>query len=241
MGHLLRGDPEPAREAFHTALRLGSQDFRVPFHLAQLAQTANAPGGPTSAQVLAWLETARGLRPDFPGIHMALCRQYSLEPRDPVRALQEGRQAVEAEPNQLGYRLNLGIACVNLDLEAEARAIGEQLQRLALSPAERQIAQSYAETLARYLAGKQAQSLAELPPGAATGPALRTRPVAPLKFSLPAHLAPLGQEVTGLVAQDRPGEAIARVEAVLAKAGNDYDRKALRGLLAALKGRAPGK
>ena len=244
LSHLLRGEAEPARQAFQAALALGSQDFRVPYHLALLAQQQPRGGAAEATQILAWLEAARDLRPDFPGIHMALCRQYSFEPRDPARALQEGRRAVELEPNQLAHRINLGVACLNLDLEAEAQAIAAQLRRLASSEAERRLVASYESRLAAFLERKQERVPDLMPDLILPGPPGQpppVKPTVPLKFSLPDYMAPLGREVMGLLAQDRDAEAIRRVEAALAKAGNDYDRKALRGLLAALKGRGAAK
>ena len=242
--HLLRGELEPAREAYQAALALGSQDFRVPFHLAQLTQQQARSGVVEAPQILAWLEAARTLRPDFPGTHMALCRQYSFEPRDPVRAIQEGRQAVELEPSQLAHHINLAIACLNLDLEPEAQAIAAQLRRLASTEAERRLVASYESRLAAFQERKQERApdliphlILPEPPG--QPPPIK--PKAPLKFSLPDYMAPLGREVMGLLAQDRGEEAIRRVEAALAKANNEYDRRALRGLLAALKGRSAGK
>lgn len=232
----LRGESEKARQAFEESLRLGSRDFRAPYYLARLAQEKLAPGTADSAQILGWLESARSLRPDSPGVHMALCRQYTREPRDPAKAIQEGREAVELEPQNLAHRANLGHACMNLDLEKEATAIGDQLRQLAATEQEKQMAESYATTLAQFLERRKA-SLAANDSEPVRGNAQPPGPTAPLKFSLPSHLAPLGGEVMQLVAEGKTGEAIRKVEKALAQARYPYDRTVLRKLLEILRGR----
>ena len=151
---------------------------------------------------------------------------------------------MELEPNQLAHRINLGFACLNLDLEPEAQAIAAQLRRQASSAAERRMVEAYESRVAAYQDRKQERApdlLPDLILPQPPGPRTPAKPAVPLKFSLPDYMAPLGREVAGLLAQDRADEAIRRVEAALAKAKNDYDRKVLRGLLAALKGQGTAK
>lgn len=233
-GYLLRGERDKARAAFETSLQLGSQDFRTPYYLAKLAQDSPEPDRESPAQILAWLGAARALRPDFPGVHMALCLQYSLEPRDASGAIQEGLAAVELEPQALSHRANLGVAYMNLDRVEEAKTIGEQLPQLAVSRGDRRMAASYAESLARFLEARAAQIAVDRQAGQrASG----TGKATPLKFSLPAHMAPLGTKVTELVSEGRISEALRSVEKALAEARTTYDRKVLRALRDDLKGR----
>ena len=234
-GHTLRGETEPARAAFQTALGLGSQDFRTPYQLALLAQEQRLPGGPEAAQVFAWLEAARTLRPDHPGLHMALSRQHAKDPKDPARALAEGREAIRLDPGNLTHLANLGITCLNLDLEAEAVAIGERLERLATNPRDRELRAAFAATLADFQARRKAPAAEQQPGEVAAAPA-QPQP-ARLKFSLPSHLASLGTEVQALVAADHLEEAIRKVEQALVKAKYDYDRTSIRALLTTLRAR----
>jgi len=244
-GHLLRGELEQARAAFELALHLGSRDFRVPYQLARLAQDRLGSGPSDSTQILVWLEAVRALRPDFPGLHMALCRQYTWEPRDSARALQAGRAAVELEPQNLALRANLGLACMSLELEKEAMAIGEQLRTMAFTEEERRMAGSYAQDLERFrerLRARAAEAaLRASRPEHEKGTSSTVGPVAPVKFSLPSHLAALGQEVIQLVSRGKTPEAIRKVEQALATSKYDYDRKALRALLRTLRKSAPPK
>jgi hypothetical protein len=170
---------------------------------------------------------------------MALCRQYAWEPRAPAKALQDGREAVELEPQNLANRANLGIACMNLDLENDAKMIGSQLDQLATTQEDRRIAASYASGLAQYLERRKALASASIPSVPEPAPKVGTPPPVnlgpPFKFSLPTYMAPLGNEVLRLVAEGKTDEAIRKVKAALAKAHYDYDRKVLRSLLKTLQ------
>ena len=247
-GHVMRGEVEGAQQEFEEAIRLGSQDFRPPYYLAKLAQEGSGEGRAGRVQRLAWLEAARTLRPDFPGTHLVSCREYSHEPADPERAIQEGKAAVQVEPQNLAYRAELGLAFIRLDREAPARAIGAQLKAMAATPWEKQVAEFYEGSLAHYLTRK-AQA-ATPPPGvvaAAPGPepaqppGVSGQPPQALKFSLSSAYAPLGQEVLRLVQAGRTEVAVQKVQHALAKATNDYDRKSLGALLVALKAPSPGQ
>lgn len=242
MGAHLRGDRALARASFKEALRLGSGDFRSYYYLAQLAEAGPGSGAEDSAQILAWLESARRLRPDFPDIHMALSRQYEQQ-RDAAGVLREGKAGVALDPSNLFNRVNLGYACLNLDLEDEAKAIGEQLNRLARTQDERMLADRFGASLAEHLSRKRARALERLEVGGAQGsPSTVKVPQArPLKFSLPSHLAPLGAEVLKLAAEGKVSEAVAKVQKAMAQAKYPYDRKALKALLDSLESRNPKK
>ncbi len=239
-GHFLRGQKELAQRAFVASLRLGTKDFRAPYYLGLMAQEDAASGAGDAQQALRWLQQARDLRPDFPGTHMALCRQYSWDPSDPAEALREGRLALEAEPQNFANRANFGQACMNLGLEREAKAIGAELRNAASDARERRIAASYGLALEQFLERRKAQAA---PPGEAAPASGQAQAQVPprLNFSLPSHLAPLGAEVMQLVSTGALEEAIQKVEQAHARASYAYDKKALRTLLDLLRTRRTGK
>jgi tetratricopeptide (TPR) repeat protein len=235
---LLRGETGKAETAYREALRLGTQDFRAPFRLAQLVRERD---NRDSAEIIAWLEMAKRLRPDFPGTYMALCQQYSWNPKDPDKALQAGRKAVELEPQNLSSLFNLGIVCMNLGLEKEAEEVGGQLASFALTQAEKRMAATYAASLDRFRAQRHARN--DEPPVEVPGPVeakdLPARPVSiePLKFWLPDTLAGLSREVQAAVMQGRLDEAIELVKAAIPKAKGPYEKPSLKALLDHLKAR----
>jgi len=241
-GHILRNEYEEASLTFEEALRLGSQDFRVPYYLAWLSERRTPTATRDSGHILAWLETARALCPDFPSTHLLLCQEYSRDPRTAGKALLEGRLAVELEPWNLAHLVNLGHVCLSLDLDPEAKAIGGKLNRLASGQQEKQLAQNYARFLEQQLAWKQARvegAATPVAPSSGAHPRGSSSRQADLKFSLPSHLAPLGQEVLKLRLAGKTAEAIRKVQAALKRSQNDWERKILRTLLAQLKEQAP--
>jgi tetratricopeptide (TPR) repeat protein len=236
-GHYLRKEFAPAAATFERALRLGSTDFRPPYYLARLALEGHGGSSKDSPSILDYLKQAQLLRPDFPGIQMQLCLEYSRDPAQAELALAAGQRAIRLEPQNLAFRANFGIACMNLGLDAEASAVGDQLAKLAREPWEKSMADQYGVSLGSHLdrrkaradgvANSMAQSLGD-PQAPSTHPRVSGRP---LKFQLPGHLAALGQEVLKLVSEGKRPEAIRKVESALAAARTDYDRKALRKLL----------
>jgi tetratricopeptide (TPR) repeat protein len=238
LGAAQRGEREAARTALETAQRLGSRDFRVPYHLATLAQEGSGPETATPAQILAWLEAAQHLHPDFPGTWMALCRQYTVQPRDAGKALEAGDRAVNLEPRNLANWANLGTACLKLDMLPRAKEIGDRLDRLASSPGERRMAAAYAEQLARFeqIQG-QRQTAEAVGYGAPQEGSASITALPPMRFSLPSNLAPLGQEVIQLAGLGQLDEAIQKVEAARKKVRSAYERNSLKTLLDQLKAR----
>lgn len=237
-GHYLRKEFDRAAAVFKEALRLGSSDFRVPYYLGRMALEHR---GAPPEEALAFLEQARLLRPDFPGIHIQLCFAYSIDPAKAALALEAGQRAIRLDPQNLAFRANLGIACMNLGREAEASAIADQLTKLAREPWEKAMADEYGVQLGQYLERRKAW-LAEAERSRAPGPEAQpiptTLPTAsrrPLKFQLPGNLAALGQEVLKLVSEGKHAEAIGKVESTLARTKGDYDRKALGKLLEQLR------
>jgi tetratricopeptide (TPR) repeat protein len=238
-GHTLRGEQEAANGAFLSAIQLRSTDFRPPYYLATLAQEHLGSGTADNQQILAWLESARNLRPDFPAVHMALCRQYTWDPRDPAKVVQEGRAAVNLEPKNLANLANFGSACMSLDLEKDAREVGEALQRAATTQGEKGMAQSYQQAFGAFLERRKAPAAQPPNPGGESGasPSTASGAMPPFKYSLPSYLAPLGQEVLQLVEEGHLDEAIQKVEKAISKARYAYDRKALKPLLESLRAR----
>ncbi len=229
---------DEARTAFQAALEAGSQDFRPALHLAQMAQSHHLSQLPSSSQVLAWLEAAKVLRPDFPGIHMALCWAYSDDPKTAQQAVQEGIEAAKLDPKDLGLRLNLGSVLMRLDQPEAATRIWEQLTQMAQTAADRERIAPFKSRLDAYLA-RRAQGAS----GKDTADESRTTTVQgrPLKFHLPSNWADLGRDVQRLVIQGELDAAIRKVEQALPRAESAYEKKSLNDLLAQLRNRKAAK
>ena len=199
-------------------------------------------------QFLTIPQGARTLMPDFPGIHMALSREYARNALDPERAIKEGVLAVKFDPNDLAVRANLGMIFLSLGRLDEARQIGEQLTRLAVSKYEKGVAASYQAQLEQFVDSCDAQAKAAVPDSGAPALVSPTSPtdpgnqpgIKPLKFWLPDRLSALGTEVRTAVMQGRLDDAIKMVKNAIPTAKGQYEQQSLKSLLAHLKARKAG-
>lgn len=238
------GDRESARASLEVAEHLGSQDYRTPLLLAQLAleQDASSPG--TRQEIRTRLEAARRLGPGVPEVHLVLCRFLASEAsRDPAareEALAAGRKALELDPENPNAWATFGYACMAMELEVPAKTVGERLRTMEAHPAGALVNAHFQPQLARFLDYQQRRRTPGPPveaAGSPSGPPPAAADPGRLKFSLPDHLAPLGREILVLSMQGREAEAIPLVEAALANARAEVDRKALRSLREALAAR----
>lgn len=233
-----QGRFEEARVAFQAALDLGSRDFRPALHLALMAQAHRLAPAPDSAQVLAWLEAAKKLRPDFPGLHMALCWEYSADPKAAHLAIQEGIEAAKLDPKDLAIRMNLGSVLMRLDRPEDATRIWEQLNQMAQTALDRERVASYKAQLDDYLAHRLSVAADTSAPRSGQAP---VSPKRSLKFSLPSNWNDLGREVQQLVGQGEVDAAIRKVEQALPQAKSAYEKKTLSALLDQLRDRKANK
>jgi len=237
-----KGDWAGAERALRAAREAGTKDFRVPFHLAELALQGamQPPGEPEGA--LGWLEEARCLEPDFPGIHLALCRLQARTPGAAEKAVGAGREAIRLAPSDVALRLNVGSVLLVLGREAEARALGDQASRMASEPWERQAVASYQAQLARVVEHRVAVADAPAEPPPPPAPTPSTPPAGkPLKFWLPDTLADLRKEVHVAVVEGRLDDAIRMVREALPRARGPYEKPSLQALLDHLKARKAGR
>lgn len=248
LASLRKGDWAGAERALRAAREAGSTDFRAPLHLAELALQSLPATAPSEA-ILGWLEEARRLEPDFPGIQLALCRLHAREPRNPEKAAEAGKEAIRLAPSDVALRLNVGSVLLVLGREEEAKALGDQAARMAVEAWERQAVASYQGQVARFLAQREALAMAA---ASQSGPALDPPPSMPmatppgasrgkpLKFWLPDTLADLRREVHVAVLEGRLDDAIRMVKEAIPKAKGPYEKPSLKALLEHLKARKAG-
>jgi tetratricopeptide (TPR) repeat protein len=141
-----------AKEAFGRAIELQSVDF-FPYYFAAEAELRNGP--PTEEQVLkviASLEKAIQMNPQFAPAYAALASVYSVNPKTREKAFAAGRKAAELEPGNLFYATNYGYVLANAGKTGEAKALALRIQQAAKTPADR----SNAEQLLAIVANREA-------------------------------------------------------------------------------------
>src|SRR5579859_7410454 len=90
------------------------------------------------------------LNPNFAPAYAFLSAAYRQQKETREKAVDAAVKANHLEPTVLAYMADVGDALMALDRDAEARAVGEKINKNALSPQEKALAQSYARRLARH-------------------------------------------------------------------------------------------
>ena len=231
---------EQARPYFIEALRLDPADFRSAFYLGMISHGDSGQRPETPSEAVRYLEQACAARPEFAPAHAMLGMAYLQDPGSRSKAFRECQKAVELEPQNLAWRVNLGRACLILERETDAQSIRADLEALVQTPAEQLMVKDFAHQVDEQVASRK--PLAVLRAVASDPvPAGPARPPVPnsLKFTLPEKFRSLGQSVLAKVFLGKLPEAIAQVETALAGAHGKEDRKALQGLLSHLRSLQP--
>jgi tetratricopeptide (TPR) repeat protein len=182
-----------AEPAFQRAIELGTVDY-FPYYFAAEAQLRN--GMPTEAEapkVIALLEKATQMNPQFAPAYAALASVYSINPETREKAFAAGKKAVDLEPGNLGYATNYGYVLANAGKTAEAKTLALRIQQAAKTPIDRANAQQLLAVVASHEEyDKRVAEANKLAREQANGPVLTTapnnadRPSAPLSSTVAA-------------------------------------------------------
>jgi len=140
---------DEAEKEFKKATELNPQDFRSFFYLAEITHRKGYDAQSTS-QIVKYLEKTVQINPNFAPAYAFLSAAYRQQKETREKAVDAAVKANHLEPTILAYMADVGDALMALDRDAEARAVGEKINKNALSPQEKALAQSYARRLARH-------------------------------------------------------------------------------------------
>jgi Tfp pilus assembly protein PilF len=120
-----------ARTAFLRAIDLHSTDYFA-YYFAAEAELRNGPPPEEEAEkVIANLEKAIQMNPQFAPAYAALASVYSLNEETREKAFEPGRKAAQLEPGNLFYATNYGYVLANAGKTAEAKALAQRIQQAA--------------------------------------------------------------------------------------------------------------
>jgi Tfp pilus assembly protein PilF len=137
-----------AEEAFDRAIALNSTSY-VSYYLAAEAQMRQGlNSGAEAPQLIAWLEKAIQMNPQFAPAYAALSSLYSVNPATRDKAFVAGRKAIELEPGNLSFATGYGFVLVNAGKTADAKALAERIRNAAKTSAERENVQQLLEAIA---------------------------------------------------------------------------------------------
>jgi len=138
----------PAEAAFLKAIELQTSDY-FPYYFAAEAQLRSGPpSGEQAPKIIASLEKAIQMNPQFAPAYAALASVYSVNPATRDKAFVAGRKATELEPGNLFYATNYGYVLANSGKTAEAKTLALRIQQAAKTPMDQANAQQLLAAIA---------------------------------------------------------------------------------------------
>jgi Tfp pilus assembly protein PilF len=138
-----------AHTAFVRAIELHTTSY-FPYYFAAEAELRNGPPSEEVApKVIANLEKAIQINPQFAPAYAALSSVYSMNEQTREKALEAGLKAAQLEPGNLFYATNYGYVLANAGKTAEAKTLAVRIQQAAKTPADRANAEQLLTVIAR--------------------------------------------------------------------------------------------
>ena len=149
--HFLRADYENAGKEFDQALAANPGDAPVYLYRALMLLRKKGYSQETTPEIRTDLERTIALMPDFAAAHAFLCIAYSQMQETKPKAAVEARRAMELEPGNLAYYIDLGKAFLANGQNEDAKKIADRALKVATLPRDRNMANAFL----RQVQGKQ--------------------------------------------------------------------------------------
>src|SRR2546423_1036253 len=136
-------DTENAAKELQRAVELDSKGFLTYYFSAMLNLQQARGVSEEWPKAEANLEKAIALNANFAPAYGSLASLYALRRETQDKAITAARRAVQLEPGNLGYAVNLGYVLLNMGKQDDARALAAKILRAAKTPAEAAMAESF--------------------------------------------------------------------------------------------------
>lgn len=145
--HYVRSAQEEAQKEFEQALALDPNDMTAMYYQAVMLLRKGGYTAESTPKIREKLEKVIALHPDFAPAHAFLCIVYIQAPETKIKAVAEARRAMELEPGNLAYYIDLGKAALALGKLDDAKAISERAQKSSTTPRDRAQAVAFARQI----------------------------------------------------------------------------------------------
>jgi Tfp pilus assembly protein PilF len=140
-------DLDGAEKQFARAVQLNSASFLAYFFSARAKLREGGMSPENGSAVVADLEKAITLNPQFAPAYATLATFYSMSPETREKALAAGRKAIALEPANLTYTVSYGFVLLNMGKIADAKTLGSRIQSAARTPLDRALAQQFSQAV----------------------------------------------------------------------------------------------
>ncbi|HEY2460513.1 MAG TPA: hypothetical protein VGI16_06885 [Candidatus Acidoferrum sp.] len=148
--HYRRSDNENTDKELDAALQLDPKDAMAYLYKARVINRKSGYNKDSTPQMIANLEKAVQIWPDFATAHAFLSIAYTETPDQKKKSIAEAQRAIALEPGNLAYFLDLGRAALANGLIDDAKKIAARADKLASSPVDRAMAAAYARRVTQW-------------------------------------------------------------------------------------------
>jgi len=138
--HYRRHETEEADKEMQLAIKLGSAGFAPQYFHGFLLMQESGYEAESSLEAKSSLEKAVQLNHEFAPAYEALSRAYSRSPDTQKQAVNAAIKAVQLDPGQLAYSINLAYLLLNNSRFSEARIMANRILAAATSTGEKNVA-----------------------------------------------------------------------------------------------------
>jgi len=138
-----------SKKWFTRAVQLNSQSYLAQYYFAVMALRESATG-PDAAQVETSLRAAIKINPNFAPAYDALGSFYNLRGERLEEARMLGLQAVELEPGNIHYRLNVAGVLMRMERPGDAVRVTQKALSMAKTPEDSARAKAFLESALKY-------------------------------------------------------------------------------------------
>jgi hypothetical protein len=171
--HFLRSDDAHAAKEFDETLSRDPKNAASHYYKAEILYRKSGYTKDATPLIRADLEKAVEFDPNFAPAHAFLCIAYTGTDETKPKSIAEARRAIELEPGNLAYYIDLGRAALANGKTVDAQTIAERAQKVASTARDRALAESFAKRVANYngrTAAKSVDADAPAPPAASESP-----------------------------------------------------------------------
>src|SRR5579863_613347 len=160
MGYLAfrDGQMEEARNWYAQAVKLDSQSFLAHYYFAAMTMNG-AVTTADEAQVENSLRASIKLNPSFAPSYNALAAFLGMRHRNLDEARMMGLNAVQLEPENLSYRMNVASVLLQMERGADAVRVARSAMHLAKSPEETAMAENFLQHAEEYAEAQEQRRL----------------------------------------------------------------------------------
>lgn len=138
--HYRRHEIDEADKEVAEAIKLGSAGFALQYFHGFLLMQKSGYGQEGAKDATGFLEKAVQLNPEFAPAFEALSQAYSRSPETQKQAVNAAIKAVQLDPGQLAYSINLAYLLLNSNRISEARIMAQRIQAAATNAGEKEMA-----------------------------------------------------------------------------------------------------